>query len=238
MRYPTYCFFFLVSTFNFAQDSLLHNKNKIGLSISPDYCYRKLISDESVQWIADHRDSLEVPKFSYTAGFSYAYEISKNLDLEFGLFFSNKGQRTKTYQPTWVPPQTINDPLIPQFIQTNIGYLYIDAPVRLLYYLTDSKMKFFLSAGISTNFFLIEISKSEYVYSNGEMMTTKSVSNNGFSRINLAYCIGTGIHYTLSEKIDVRIEPIFRQSFLSVINAPIRGYLFSGGLLFGTYYNF
>ena len=82
------------------------NKLLVGLCFSPDYCYRKLVTNNSSSYafLKESRDSMEIPKFGFTTGLSFLYKINKRISIELGLQFSNKGEKTKTYtinsQPT------------------------------------------------------------------------------------------------------------------------------------------
>jgi len=54
--------------------------------------------------------------------------------------------------------------------------------------------------------------------------------------VNFAVLAGIGMDYDFKSKIKFRIEPIYRRSINTIINAPIKGYLYSVGLNIGVYY--
>jgi opacity protein-like surface antigen len=208
----------------------------IGLTFSPDYCYRKLSPDATSQWIADSRDSLEIPKFGFTTGFGLLFQITKRLTLETGLQYSNKGEKTKSYSSTWFPPSVQPDPSLPVKNAFIYHYNYLDIPLKVNYNILTKRLKFFVSGGISTNVFLFQQITSRVEYGDGSTVTNNSISN-GLSRINLAVVAGLGINYDVTNRLTIRIEPTYRRSITSIINAPIKGYLYSAGINTGIYLN-
>jgi len=210
----------------------------IGLTFSPDYSYRTLKPDNSKSsiLIADSRDTTEIPKFGFTTGINLKRIISKRIALEIGLLFSDKGEKTKAISKKWITNsgQSIDD--LPTKITSNYKYYYFDFPIKVNYYLKTDKLKLYLTAGISPNLFLVERSILIYEYNDGRTLRTTRFGNNGFSRLNLALIGGLGLSYDLTEKIFITLEPTFRHAIISVINAPIKGYLYSAGLNTGLYF--
>jgi len=219
-------------------DTIKVNSNQIkklciGLNFSPDYCYRTLKTDISHQWIADIRESLEIPKFGFTTGVGLIYILSNRINLETALLFSDKGYKTRKTDLIWSEP----DPSLPIKITFIYSYQYLDIPLKANYNIINSKLKLFLSAGVSANIFLTYKQTSIQEFSDGrtEKHTSGSIYNN-FSKVNFALLAGLGIDYDLNNKIRFRLEPIYRRSINSIIDAPIKSYLYSAGLNAGIYY--
>jgi len=61
-------------------------------------------------------------------------------------------------------------------------------------------------------------------------------TGSGLSRINFAVVAGLGINYDLTSRLTFRVEPTYRRSITSIINAPIKGYLYSAGINTGIYF--
>jgi len=207
----------------------------IGLTFSLDYCYRTLKPDNSNtgKLIADIRDSLEIPKYGYTTGIIMLYKLNNRINLETGLKFSNKGYKTKKTDLTWSQP----DPSQPIKNTSIHSYQYLDIPLKVNYIIINSKLKLFLSAGVSANIFLTYKQTSIQEFSDGR--TEKYASGlyyDNFSKVNFALLAGFGINYDLNNKIRFRLEPIYRRSINSIIDAPIKSYLYSAGLNVGIYY--
>lgn len=210
----------------------------IGLTFSPDYCYRTLHPDASVKWIADNRNTLEIPKFGYTTGLNIAKSINKKITLETGLLYSDKGERTKKYSEVWLTSSGQPDPALPTAMTFIYHYIYLDIPIKANYYFLTQKAKFYLTAGISPNVFLSQKTTSILEYSDGHNTKKNSSGNSsGFSRINLTVIAGLGFSYDFTNKLYFKIEPTYRRSITSIIDAPIKGYLYSVGLNTGIYYN-
>ncbi len=229
---------FLFPFVSYAQEADVSDNRKfsLGFSFSPDYSYRVLQPDSASMWIANHRDSIEVPKFGFTSGINLSWRISKRFSLEAGLLLSDKGERIPIREAVWNTSSPTPDPSLPKRYSFNYHYLYLDFPVTVNYFILTKRTKLFLSAGISTNLFLTQMTTTYYEYENGETKRNRSFYNNGFNRINLACVGGFGIGFDISEKMYMQIEPTYRRSLFSVIDAPINGYLFSFGVNAGVYY--
>lgn len=230
--------FIPLTTFCQNTDTIVTKKLSIGLTFSPDYCYRILKPDASGKWIAENRDTREIPKSGYTTGLNLALNISKRITLEAGLLYSDKGEKTKTNAPIWVTSsgQPDPDPALPTKITFIYHYIYLDIPIKANYYLLTKRVKFFLTAGISANIFLKQRITSIFEYNDGHTSTKSSSGNNAYEKINLAFTAGLGLGYDLTKKLYLKTEPTYRHSITPIIDAPIKGYLYSVGLNTGLYY--
>lgn len=204
----------------------------LGLIFSPDYCYRTLKPNSSGNWIADYRDTLEIPKYGYTIGIIMLFKLNNRINLEIGLQFSNKGEKTKQWDLHPFQP----DPAIPKKIKFTYSYLYLDIPIKINYNLMNKRFKVFISPGISTNIFIAYNSTSFLEYEDGNTGKISSTSFSGFTRVNIAILAGLGLDYGLTKNLNFRLEPIYRQSITSIIDAPIKAYLYSFGINTGIYY--
>ena len=221
-------------------DSTFNDYIRIGANYSPDYCYRTLTTDENInnQSIKEWRDSIEIPKFGYTTGITLFFPLSHRLSIETGVLFSKKGEKTKQIYMGFInsPGGTIQ----PMNIAYNYHYHYLDIPLKVNYYILK-KPSIFLSGGISTNLFLQEKRTSITEHSDGSITTNTALVNSEMNMINLAGIIGLGLEGEIlkigASNALFRIEPIFRQSFMSIIDAPINGYSYSFGINFGIIYN-
>ncbi|MCD4746336.1 MAG: outer membrane beta-barrel protein [Bacteroidales bacterium] len=121
---------------------------------------------------------------------------------------------------------------------TNITYQYIyfNIPIKAQYYILTRKAKLFLTAGLSPNIFLVQKTTLIFEYSDGHTETNTSTGSSELTTINLTAIAGFGFSYDLTSKLFLKIEPIYRQSLTSIINAPIKEYLYSVGLNTGFYY--
>lgn len=212
-------------------DSIKNNKCEIGFSFSPDYSYRSLKSDASNQLIKEIRDTLEVPKFGYTAGINLLFHIHKKIVVETGLLFSDKGEKTK--KTSFV--NVTNDQL-PTYYTYKYHYYYLDIPLKVNYYVLMGKLKIYLTAGISGNIFLTQKTTLLEGHDNKDTKRTSFTFNPEFNRFNLAFVAGAGINYKVSKRTDLKVEPIYRRSITPIDNFPIKVYLYSAGLNIGLTY--
>ena len=224
-----------LALFGQSADSSSLKRFAIGLNYSPDYSYRTLKPTAESKWIADSRDTLEIPKYGYTSGLSLLFRISKNLTFETGLQYSNKGEKTKTRKLEIFDPNSPQSSMNTMEVTFVYSYNYLDIPIKANYYLINKKFKFFLSGGLSNNIFISSTNKSTISFAPGNSTTNTTKSSTNYSLVNIAALAGFGIEQQLNSKLSLRLEPIYRRSITSIINAPIKGYLYSAGMNFGLY---
>lgn len=223
---------FLVSSVVFGQtaEPVSSSKVSIGISFSPDYSYRALNSSGSFQLGTDFRDTVEIAKLGYTAGLSLLFKPWDRVSFETGLYFSNKGYRMKS-----IALYDINPPFdeAVNHIKTTYNFYYLDIPIKVNYFILTGKIKLFVSAGFSTNIFLDE--REKVSFEDPESTETIKISTK-FSDISVAVIIGAGIDYAINNKLNLRIEPLFKRAIIPLADAPIKEYHYSLGANFGLYY--
>lgn len=210
----------------------------IGFNFSPDYSYRILEPTAQVKWIADFRDTLEIPKFGYTTGLNFLFRVSRNLTFETGLQYSNKGEKTKQHQLLVINPNLPKEPGSMAEASFVYSYYYLDIPIKANFFLINKKFKLFLSGGISNNLFISSTSRYTITFSPGNPLTSTVKTNTKYSTVNLAVLAGLGVEHHLNSRCSIRLEPIYGRSLRSIIDAPIKSYLYSAGMNFGFYFNF
>jgi opacity protein-like surface antigen len=232
--------FFLIApftSFSQSQDSVKTKKFAIGLVFSPDYCYRTLKPDASsaAQYAASYRNGNELSKFGLTTGLGFLFHMNRRLTFETGIFYSDKGEKSKDIDLG--PPG--QDPLIGQSMNATWHYRYLDIPVQINYFLLTKRFKLFVTGGVSMNIFLSEKVTQHMNFSDGHTTTTtNTVLNPGFIPLNFAAVAGLGASYDLNKHFTLRLEPVFRHSITTIIDAPVKGFLYSAGLNTGLYYQF
>ena len=210
-------------------------KVELGVTFSPDYCYRTIKSDGSElgNWFTSSRDDHEIPKAGYTTGVEFVMHMNKRLAMETGVLFSDKGFKTKK---TDFNPENTNDPLVPSSYRSIYKFQYLDVPFKANYYILTGKIKLIVSAGVSANIRIRMSSTSILYWDDGTSTVDSQNMDDNFRRINLAAIAGFGFHYDVTDKIGFRLEPTFRHSIISITDAPIKGYLYSAGIHAGVFY--
>ncbi len=218
-------------------DSTNTKNYEMSVSYTPEYSYRTLKAndDEASKLIKEIRDTLDVAKFGYSAGISLIYHPRKKLGIEAGVFFSDKGEKTKKNTMESLP-----------FGQEaarysyNFHYYYLTIPVKADYYFLTGKLKVYITAGVSANVLLVQKTTLIITHANSTERTTTD-TDNGFNRINMSVMGGFGLIYPITNKMNLKLEPIYSRSITSIINAPVKEYLYSigvnVGLMFTPHFN-
>ena len=216
--------------FGMAQESVSEEgKFSIGVNFSPNFCYRTLNYLDESQTFVDTREELEHPSFGFNAGISARYIFITNLEVELGVQFSRQTHMFK------------NIPISDGMGNTSLGladnqlrYHYLELPLRVNYRFLNRKVFCYVTAGVSMNLFLNDKSKIWLTYNTGETdVVTSESSIYDFNKTALAVLGGLGIGYHISEKLNVRLEPLFRYSLTPLAEAPINQYNYSIGCQIG-----
>ena len=243
----------LISLASFGQDTLKlkttpeYKRFLIGINISPDYCYRTLKSTDGSSisnTIIDLRNKNEEYKIGYTAGLNICYTISKNLGIEAGIQYSNKGFALSasnfTYaemiDPRYGITYPTNGTIGPKKVKFIDNYHYIDVPIRAIYCFGEKRISFVASIGVTTNILINATQTNVLEYENGDIKRDNVDRPYDFNPINLTPTVSVGMDYKINKKINLRVEPTFRYGLLRIIEAPITTYLWNGGLNITGYY--
>lgn len=230
-------FFVLIPLLGFTQNTdVSESKFSIGLSFSPDYSFRKIVSDNSLSSnsIVNHRDTFEIPKLGFTGGLSLQYRLGRVFTIETGLYFSDKGEKT-------------NDmPLIMEVDEgmRNVRFVYhtsyIDIPLKTNINLLSGNFKAYISAGVVANVFIFERNVSFVEYASGKENKNSSLTTTLFdyNRLALGFMAGFGLSYDISDKFTCKFEPNYKRFITSATHAPIKGFFYSTGLNVGVDYKF
>lgn len=222
----------------FGQETLApaFKRFQFGINISPDACYRTLKNNDGSSTsdiIIRVRDDNETFKLGYTAGLNVCYNINGHFGIETGIQYSNKGYRTKNKNLSW-GSSSPDLPIKSKFIY---DFHYIDVPLKLNYTIGKRKVRFLASAGLAANIFLKETQRHVLEKADGKKDRSKTTPSNDYQKLNISPIMGVGIDYRLNNRMNMRLEPMFRYGILKIINdKPITGYLYSGGLNIGLYF--
>jgi hypothetical protein len=236
----SFLFFILpFSLFCNAEDSIktgdslpIERKMQFGAIYSPELSYRMLKANADAKLMENIRDTMEIPKFGFSAGVNFSCKLTKKCYFEAEALFSDKGERTKQYNLGNTVKDETQDQ-IPSKSSFNNHYYYLDIPLKINYYLVNKKIKFFISGGLSINAFLYQKTSTTIENRDGSVDKMSAISHPKFEKVNFAALIGVGMSYDLTDKYIFKLEPVYKQSITSIVNTPIKSYLYSIGLNFG-----
>jgi len=246
MRILLLIFSFSVSSLFAGQpDSLKTKKWGIGLTYSPDYCYRaSYIKDGDVPTTT----ITEKGKLGFTAGANILYRLLDKVGIEFGILYSTKGQKISTPSAEWQTPGSNYDPSIPTYSQSTYvtipekvntyTYKYLEIPLKINVYLINKRFKLFPSIGCSANIFMGKSTHTSLKYEEG----SKNETSNAYDAKNIpstefALLAGFGLSYDINKKIFIKLEPSYRTFVRPIIDGAVSGTFYSVGANAGVYFN-
>ncbi len=210
---------------------------KLGLIIAPNLVHRTLIEVESndlTEFIIEHRNRDEIPKFGYNIGLNIDFNFSNNFSFETGIQYANKGFKTKVIDIYSIQP----DPNTPINYQCFDSHHYMDIPLKINYTAGKNKIRFLASIGVSTNILIESVRKKTFTNLDGTVKSEKTGLNattERYERLNVSPLISLGTEYQINKNISIKIEPMFSYGILKIIDTPISANLWSAGIQFGSY---
>jgi hypothetical protein len=207
-------------------DSAATYKLHVGVMYAPEYSHRMLKGNGETKEITTYRDTIEIAKYGYSAGFAFTYKLLDNIEIESGLLIHNKGYKTKNNALGNSFSQTV----LPVYSITTEHFYYLEIPAKIKYTVLNKKLKVFVTGGINLNFLLLQ--KSEMVLEFSEKQSEKTYYTNTkkFKRMNVAAIAGVGIQQRLDKNAFISIAPTFSASVHSIVDAPVNAYFYSIGL--------
>lgn len=216
---------------SFAQESESEeSKFSIGINFSPNCSYRTLKYPENLQNLVDAREELEHPSLGFNTGIEAHYLPLKNLEIVLAVQLSRQ-----THMFREVPLTNIAGDDSLGFADNQLRYHYLGIPLRVNYRIVNQKFFVHISAGVSINQFLSDKSRSWITYSNGDTEVVNSESGiKDFNKTLIGLVGGIGLGYHINEKLNMRLEPLFRYSLTPLADAPIEQYNYSIGCQIGV----
>lgn len=231
----------LFSFSSYGQDdsSIKEKRFFIGVNFSPDYSYR-YISKNAKNWdcpdnelwktIKEFEDSIYIPKFGYTAGINFGFQINEKLSAETGIQYSCKGYKT-------IPMLTIYDwNERPEKATNFVNYYYFDFPLKINYTFLKKRIKIIVSTGAVINILFQSRTKTIPETPTTLFQTTTSISHYAYNKFNLSPFISAGLQYKINNKMFLRAEPTFRYGIFNIDDKSYEAvHLWSAGLNIGYY---
>jgi hypothetical protein len=208
-------------------------KYSIGINFSPDYSFRKLSAENDDLGLVEKLNKMESPKLGFTGGLVSLYRFNERFVIETGIQLSDKGERHEESNLTWVTPDddiyTVNDPAIPSSFKINYKYYYLGVPLKLNFYLIRRKLNLFIVAGGAVDFLMKAKIRSTLEFQDRKETHTSTQDEDYFNKVNFVGLAGFGIDYKISQRFQLRFEPIFRYSFTPVVDSDLKENLYSAG---------
>jgi hypothetical protein len=234
-----------ILAFGQQRDSVFY-KNKrfeFGINGMPSMAYRELNFSTINQYVAQKRNSTEIPKFGYSAGIDTRTRINNNFSIEINANFSDLGEQTKTIPLSWSTPTSD----LPVSTKANFHFYYFAFPVKVDYYLSSKKLKglqskklrYFVSLGVSADIFFERNTVMTVNYPNSSSYKSKSTELLEYNQASISLLVSAGIQYQCTRWLSITVEPTYHQ-FLSSIT-PVKGaleYPYAIGLNVGFWFSF
>ena len=100
----------------------------------------------------------------------------------------------------------------------------------------EKRIRFITSIGVATNIFLNATQTSIVEYKEGNTQRQTAEQQNDFKSFYVSPAVSFGVDYKINSRMNLRVEPTFRYGLGTIIDAPIKAYLWSGGLNITCYY--
>ena len=190
------------------QDSVANAKWSYEVLVSPNISYRILSNSGNEEWHIKRRNETEIPRYGVSLKFGIMRSFGNRLKVSSGLNYSFIGFKTKATELSWA---TTTDEYATE-IKSSSRYAYMGIPIMAYYLLKDSeKLTTELILGASINQFryknVISSIKTNDKWS--------KAPNKGFryESANLTGSVGFGSNYKVNDKLFLKINLLFNQSF-------------------------
>ena len=218
----------------------------IGAYLTPEFAYRTISNNDGSQTsqnLIDYRDEQESYKFGNTNGLTFGFLFNRKLGLETGVQYSNMGHQTQkeelVYGGTIDPRGGFNFAASgsPTHARLIDNFEYLGIPIALRYWSGTEKWRFSASLGCTASYLVRASSTVVLYYDDSNPERSNQTSETDYEKLNLIPSFSLGIDYQVNSKIHLSAMPTLRYGLLDIIDAPITGKLYSGGLQLGCYMN-
>ncbi|NCA84018.1 MAG: hypothetical protein EOM83_00410 [Clostridia bacterium] len=109
--------------------------------------------------------------------------------------------------------------------------------VTAKFFITKQKLQLFASLGLSPSIFLDNKHIFEIKYDNGESKKQQTENPIDAKSVNLIMLAGIGADYVVTNRLSVRIEPVYRRSLTAINGDPMQLYPWSVGVNVGLFFS-
>jgi hypothetical protein len=238
-------FLVLFIKISFSQDNEInYNGFRLGINFSPELAYRNLIVPKQSfhKDTKNIRDNVEQPIFSFTTGIFAEYKFTKRFLLNLGLYYYTRGFKSKSLLGSNYTYPTNSDNENHIYLQK---YYCVGVPISVsFYYVSKPKIQAFISLGIGMDYIFkvsLKNTSNNTFFDNYEYASLSKGNPYGYHLFNPTYKASIGIDWQFSKSFSLRVEPIFRSSFrtlLGIDKAILKQYYYNTGVNFSLFYSF
>lgn len=243
-----YLFFIILFSIAFTNSNLFgQSKMSYDFVVASGYSFRSLIADnDTAKLIIKGRNSVEKPYIALKGGLAANYNLNQ-FSVGLGIFLSKKTYKLIP-QTNYIIPYNL-DPLYGNNGTNNTSlvrldeifftynYYYCDIPLTIRYNLINKKSKFYIFSGVETNIYVSSNNKTVIKYTGGSKRKSTDKNKSEMNAFNLSYVGGIGFQYFLNDKLGIKIEPYYDRNLFSIIDAPVKEYLYATGINITLTYN-
>lgn len=222
----------------------------IGVSVAPGLSYRSLANNydgnSTVDRFIQNRNEDEELRFSYFASVNFGYNFKRWLSLHTGLEYGNLGYQTTKNPLTYgdmVDPRYGfvygSSGSVPSHTRFIYNFHYLSIPVMLRFTVGQERLKLLFAVGVQADF-LVEASTTRVLFYGDRLNNYQTASDtyNDYNTLNISPKVQLGLVYSLNPLMNVSLVPEFRYGLLKIIDTPITGYLYGGGVRVQYEYRF
>lgn len=213
--------------------SAFSQKNRIGLSVSPNYAYRATQGNTTNGGFGTN----EIPKLGYKITANYERSFHKRASFFTGLAFINNGYQTEEFEIRFSsnPPANLQRY---RAVSNRTSIYQIGIPIGIHYFIPIKKVRFFLGAGTSINYLLsVQDTRILHTINDETEKSSSTVDQSQFRPLSIASFINFGIGFNLNENYIMRISPNIHYTLTNIMSdkSARKTYPTSSGINIGVY---
>ncbi len=197
-------------------------KSAIGITFSPDYAYRSLLSTDSANKLFnDVQTHPQNAIMGFTSGLTYRRQLFGPISIETGINYTRKG---------WSSDSTTSQAQIKNLFT----YDYAVVPVKLRINLPSGRRLFYINAGVMGGVLLNAAQTVATAYNTGTLTSNKKGISNALSnQIYYSMAFGVGLDYRLISNLYFKIEPNYQRTISEYSKETVKSFLSSAGVNLG-----
>jgi hypothetical protein len=175
-----------------------------GIQVVPNFSHRRLIAQENIERREINRlDSLEIGKFSYSAG-AFVRWRGEKIGFQTGLNFISSGHRTIR------GAVESGDPAPPNADEKRTVYehYFIEAPAELQFFQElDDKNDFLFMMGLTFAYNIDNATRILFYNGESQGAVSEEVDNSLFTNIHYSFTTSVGWEHAFNESLALSLQP-------------------------------